>query len=60
MLEVGQVLEGVRGADPSPGLPLGDALAHREPVRHVASPRATPEPTAIDLGDQAKQLTLNP
>src|SRR5439155_487597 len=58
--QVGQVLEGVTGGDPSPGLPLGDAVTHGKPVRHVARSRAAPELAAIDLGDVAQELTLDP
>jgi len=35
-------------------------LAHREPMSHVARSRATPKLAAIDLGDEAEELTLDP
>src|SRR5207244_12303431 len=42
----GQVREGLERVgrrDPPSGLPLGDPVAHTEPVGHVASAGATPE-----------------
>src|SRR5207249_1896675 len=41
-------------------LPLGDPLTHREPMSHVARSRATPKLAAVNLGDEAEELTLDP
>ena len=58
--QVGQVFEGVACGDPAPRLPLRDALADREPLRHVARSRATPDLKPIHLGDRAEHLALDP
>src|SRR5512132_1415621 len=48
------------GGDPAPRLPLRDPLTHREPMSHIARSRATPKFAAVNLGDEAEELPLDP
>ena len=51
-------LERIRRTDPPASLPMGDAVAHRQPVGGVASARVPPHVAAVDLGDQGEEIAL--
>jgi hypothetical protein len=53
-----QVPKGVRCGDPTPRLPVGDAIAHSQPVRHVARAHFAPRLTGVDLSDQGEKVAL--
>jgi hypothetical protein len=55
---VAETFERVGGVDPSPRLPLRDAVPHREPMRQIASTRAAPDLAMIRLDDQTEQPVL--
>jgi hypothetical protein len=46
--------------DPPPRLPVGDAVAHGEPVGHVVRAVVAPDLAEIRVGDQTQQLSLFP
>jgi hypothetical protein len=53
-----QAFEGVRRADPPPGLPFGDAVADGQPVRRVARTGITPHLAAIRGDNEVQQVSL--
>ena len=54
----GQGLQGVGGCDPAPRLPVGDAVAHLQPVGHVVGSVVLPHPTTVGLGDEGEEPPL--
>jgi hypothetical protein len=55
-----EVSERVTRGDPAPRLPAGDAVAHGDPVRHVARSRIPPGLPTVGLGDQREHPALGP
>src|SRR6266540_6683271 len=54
----GEVLQGVGRGDPPAGLPVGDPVAHPQPVGHVPGPRVSPGLTPVNVCDEREQLSL--
>jgi hypothetical protein len=50
--------KGMARRDPASRFPIRDAVAHPQPVRHVARPGPTPRLSPIDLRDQGEELSL--
>ena len=53
-----QGLQGVGGVDPSPRLPVGDAVAHPDPVGHVVGSFFLPHGSAVGFGDERQEQLL--
>jgi hypothetical protein len=56
---VAETFERMGRIDPSPGLPLRDAVPHGEPMRQIARARAVPDLATIRLDDQTQQPMLS-
>ena len=53
-----ETVECVRGPDPAAGLPLGDAVAHGEPMGQIARTCVAPGFVPVEPSDQGQEVTL--
>ena len=53
-----QVLQGAGRRDPATGLPVGDPVAHGQPVGHVSGTPVSPQLPAIPLRDELEHRSL--